>query len=99
MGGWVVQFQLDKIFHLLSHAIAIFLILIAFVPAKTKLSNNTKQIFYVFLSMLFFGIFIEYFQQNYITGRMFDVLDIVANILGDFSGLLLFFYSNKVLKQ
>lgn len=49
--------------------------------------------------MIIFGCFIEWFQGNYVPGRMFDLMDIAANTTGDFLGLILFFYFNKLIKQ
>lgn len=92
--GWVSQFHLDKIFHLLSHAIAIFFIFAAFIDAKPPIKSNIKLTFGL-VFMLLFGIFIELFQANYVQGRMFDIMDIVANITGDVLGLSIFLILNN----
>jgi len=95
--GWISQLHIDKVFHLFSHAIAIFLIGIALKSSKVNLANNIKYTFIV-VFMFLFGFFIEWFQGNYILGRMFDVMDIVANTAGDFLGLFFLLYFLKSLK-
>jgi len=96
--GWINQFQLDKIFHLLSHGIAIFLIAKRLKNLNLSLFNNFKYILALSFTILF-GVSIEWFQGNYVYGRMFDVMDIVANTAGDLLGLILFFYFQNRLKR
>lgn len=93
--SWLSNFQLDKLFHLLSHAIAIFSALLA-LTTKQAIKKRNIIITFSVISMIIFGCFIEWVQGNYVTGRMFDLMDIAANTAGDLLGLLLFFYFDKV---
>jgi len=86
--SWTQAFQLDKLFHLLSHA---SIIILYFYP-KINLQNphiNNKQAFISIILLMLFGCGIEVLQKYFITNRHFDWFDILANTAGDLLGLWL----------
>jgi len=86
--SWVQAFQIDKVFHCLSHAI----IIILYVYSKIRYQNtplNNKTLLLTFLILFVYGFSIEVLQKYAIVNRHFDYLDIAANTLGDFIGLLI----------
>lgn len=72
----------DKIVHLGFYFVASFLFLL-FVE-KTSLNKLTKnmKIFLVIILHLSIGVFIEYLQENYVSGRSGELEDVFANFLG-----------------
>ena len=84
--SWVQTFQVDKIFHYLSHAIIILAYFSPKILVKQSFPNN-KTLLIAFLALLMYGVAIEFIQKYAIINRHFDVLDIAANTLGDFTGI------------
>ncbi len=84
--SWVQTFQIDKLFHYLSHAT---IILSYFSPKilVEKTFPNNKTLLTAFLALLMYGVAIELIQKYAIINRHFDLLDIAANTLGDLSGI------------
>jgi len=84
--GWIQIYQLDKLFHYISHAA---IVILYFIPKiiYQKAHLNNKTMLGIFLALLVYGIAIELIQKYIVTNRYFDPLDIAANILGDLTGI------------
>ena len=80
---------MDKLGHLVIYAIFSFLMLLG--VFKNRGINKTSLIFVVILSSVY-GVLMEVMQFTFFKGRYFEVLDIIANIIGSFVGLFFFNY-------
>jgi len=80
----------DKLGHFVMYSIMSFLCLNSFTHKR-----KFKYVIALLLSISF-GIMIECCQEALNGGRHFDYFDIIANIIGAFSGALLFFYKEKL---
>lgn len=88
----------DKIFHLLAYFICTWLWFNSFFYRFKN--NKTQSIIRSIIVSAFFGIIIEVLQKVITTFRSFDVLDIVANLLGVLiAALLINNYFNKEVKK
>ncbi len=84
--SWSAMLSLDKIAH-----VVIYMLLFLVIARDQKLASGYSQrkgmLILLFLSG--YGVLLEVLQQNFFTGRYFEVLDIIANIIGLIVGLLL----------
>ncbi len=80
-------FQPDKVGHLVVYGVLVFLFLRAF-----KISDRLtdKKVFWVVLGSALYGISLEIVQYTFFPGRFFEVLDIIANIIGSLTGWIFF---------
>lgn len=89
--------QPDKIGHLGIYCIFVSIMLWGayrnFRPDKIP----RHVIVFILLFAIFYGISMEFMQSHFFSGRNFDVLDILANIIGCLIGMvsLRFFYRQK----
>ena len=86
----------DKWAHLLIHAALFFIWASGFENIKGSVIS-WKTISYVLIGCLGYGIIIEILQDVCTTYRKADVLDVVANILGSFVGLLVFLAKRRLI--
>ncbi|MGV6829673.1 MAG: VanZ family protein [Flavobacteriales bacterium] len=80
----------DKLAHFIIHAL-LLLIWVFFFWKKEKQKLKINHFIYIVSCCIFYGIIIEILQQAYVPLRQGDVLDVLANMIGTFTGLLLFF--------
>lgn len=90
--------NVDKLVHFTFHFVFIILWYL-YLKTNTKIASYKTPVILFFVSLLF-GIVIELFQQAFTTSRKADVLDIISNISGGFTALILIFpflyyYNNK----
>ena len=78
---------MDKLGHLVIYAV--FTVLLLFGVSKNRNLNQSSLIFVVVLSSGY-GVLMEVMQFTFFKGRYFEVLDIIANIIGSFVGLFFF---------
>lgn len=83
---------LDKVVHFFLFGILAFLFLRGSFQESQK--EKSKKIFLSFLTPLALGIIIE-FCQNYVPGRSFSMMDILANTLGILAGITTFLLIRK----
>lgn len=84
-GGTIQVVHLDKVSHTIAYcflALSWFLFLL-----KAKLTSKKKLITILCIS---YGIVIEVLQGTVTTYRTFDLLDVLANTVGIFLGMLIF---------
>ena len=82
----------DKIAHLCSFALLVYLWSIAL---KEKVSN-VKASRLAFYGSIILGVVLEILQWQLNVGRHFEILDIIANIIGSIVGLIAFY---KIIKH
>jgi len=82
---------LDKIVHIFLYAIFVYL------WSRNLFSkvDKVKAARLAFYSSIVFGVVMEVLQKSLGGGRNFDVLDIIANIIGSIIGLIAFY---KIIK-
>ncbi|WGF93805.1 VanZ family protein [Aequorivita marisscotiae] len=83
--------EADKLVHILIHFILVNLWLLYFF-VKNKFHFKKNWILIVVLSVLFYGIIIEIFQELFTDSRSADILDVAANLTGAILGI--FFFKN-----
>ena len=81
----------DKFGHLVIYAIFSVLMLFGVFKARNKVPNNPNAILVVSICSVY-GVLMELMQFTFFPGRYFEVLDIIANIIGSIVGLLVFKY-------
>ena len=90
-------FQPDKVGHLVVYAVLVGAMLWGFQHLRQREKIPRNVITIVVLFAISYGISIEFMQFNFFSGRNFDVIDILANIIGCLIGLLsLRFFKHSV---
>jgi VanZ family protein len=84
----------DKVIHAGIYAVMAVALLYGFQGAR---QGKAKQYFYTLVFCLLIGIFLEGMQQTKLIGRHFEILDIIANIIGALLGSVLFLKIHKYL--
>ena len=79
----------DKIAHLTIYIVLSFIWLIYFFILKNS-SITIKNVIWIFIGCMFYGIIIEVLQQLLLTTRQAEINDVLANMLGSFIGAFLF---------
>lgn len=82
----------DKVSHLCSYALLVFLWAIA-LNEKTSKVKSARIAFYGAICL---GVLLEILQWQLNVGRHFEILDIIANIIGSIIGLIAFY---KIIKH
>ena len=77
--SWAQKIHFDKIAHFGVYAILAFLLM-----------RDELDLKWSFMICFSLGILIEFVQHNYLQGRYFEFLDIIANIIGYFAGIVFF---------
>ena len=89
--------HVDKLAHFTFHFVFIILWYLYF-KSTTKIINYKTPVILFFVSLVF-GIIIECSQQVLTTSRKGDILDVISNISGAFSALVILlsneYYSNN----
>jgi VanZ family protein len=92
--------HVDKLAHFSFHFIFIILWYLYFISTSKIINYKTPLI--LFFVSLVFGIVIEWSQQVLTTSRKGDVLDVISNISGAFTALVILisvqYYSNNKTK-
>ncbi len=84
----------DKLAHAFVYGVFAFLIM----NGDLKRNIFTKKSIYIALIIsILYGILMEFVQWGFFPGRYFEVLDILANIIGSFIGVYIFnkFFYNQ----
>ena len=84
--------SIDKLAHIGVYGIQTFLLLMGL---STQISNDAKKVAVIALIIsILYGILMEAMQYTFFPYRYFEYLDIIANIIGSFTGLLIFKFFN-----
>lgn len=86
--GISTKLPIDKLVHIVINAALIFLWLSYFY--KKEILKEWKGLGIVFFLTVIYGIIIEICQEHLTTSRSADMFDVMANIIGCLSGLLVF---------
>ncbi len=78
----------DKLGHLVIYALFSILMFFGIVKNRKEMPTNTSALLVVGLCSAY-GVMMELMQFTFFTGRYFEVLDIIANIIGSFIGLFI----------
>ncbi len=92
--SWSDMWNIDKLGHLIFYGTHTFLLLYAMNRRSDKLLILNYRYLAPFLSILL-GLCMELIQYQFFADRHFDVLDLIANIIGSLVGLIIF----KILKK
>lgn len=87
--SWLDLISLDKVGHLVVYGILCILLLGALTQNR-KLALEQKWVIIALGISITYGIGMEVVQYTFFPGRFFEIPDIIANIIGSFSGLYLF---------
>ncbi|MEL6862923.1 MAG: VanZ family protein [Bacteroidota bacterium] len=96
--SWMDIFSPDKIGHLVVYAVQVILLLWGCRRWKAEGAIGQKVIIAILFFSISFGIAMEGLQWGFFPNRYFEVLDIIANIIGSFTGLFIFrkYLINKI---
>ena len=83
--SWGSRFQLDKIAHIILYSIYTWLL---GRYLCRKWSSSIKMFILAFGITVVYGVFMELLQYYLSPSRFFDMLDIIANIIGSIVGLI-----------
>ena len=84
----------DKVYHTFSYTL---MVLFWMVHYKLKFKTiNFKHFFVLILSVIVFGIIIEYLQLFLTSYRSFDWWDVLSNTIGVIIGFILFMVAEKL---
>jgi len=82
--------------HKLAHATAYFLLFWTILYGLRKTGADTPRALIISaLWCVFYRVLMEVLQYFYFPGRYFEFFDIVANIIGVFSGFAIFYFRKK----
>ena len=85
--NWLDIPHLDKISHFFAYALLVFLWSIA-LKEKTSKIKAARISFY---GAILLGVLLEILQWQLNLGRYFEILDIIANIIGSIIGLIAYY--------
>jgi VanZ family protein len=92
--------NIDKFAHFLFHFV-FFILWYFYLNSITKIINYKTPVILFFVSLVF-GILIEWSQKVFTTSRNGDILDVISNISGAFTALVILlsiqYYSNNKTK-
>lgn len=80
-------FQVDKLGHLIFYGVFVSLIFRGVTKNSGGQKVNLTTIVAVISFAIGYGFLLEVIQFKFLTDRYFDILDIIANIIGCFIGL------------
>lgn len=81
-------FSYDKLGHALAYGVLSATYFYAIRQSKKALT--IKEMIFVCLGTILYGILLEFIQYTFFPGRYFEVLDILANIMGIVISFLIF---------
>lgn len=82
--------SIDKLVHAFLFTGLAFLIVVGFIKQSAYPALRNKALLYSFLVSISYAILVEVLQL-FSPARMFEIMDMTANISGVFGGFLLFF--------
>ena len=85
--------NIDKLFHLVEYFILGALLVRAFANSSDRANFKLILLFSILIASIY-GVLDE-FHQRFVSGRSPEIFDIVSDILGSFSGVLLSIHKEK----
>jgi VanZ family protein len=89
---------LDKLAHFIMYSVLVFLMLHASKEVKNNIDLSNKTLLFIVLGVLLYGFLLEVLQSTKLIGRNASFTDMLANIIGIFVGILLYFVLTKKFK-
>ncbi|MFD1553792.1 hypothetical protein DNU06_09615 [Putridiphycobacter roseus] len=86
-------FKIDTMVHIIMYTVLSFLMLFGFCFKKNE--PFRRKALYIVVVCIIFGFGIEIIQGSLIRNRFFSWKDFIANNLGVFTGMLIYYYYNK----
>ena len=86
--SFIDLFQPDKLGHFVAYGVFTASLLYGFVQQVLPEKIARQTVIKVFLFAISYGVIIELMQYSIFTSRNFEVLDIIANIIGCLVGVL-----------
>ena len=92
--------HIDKLAHIFLYAVLVFVAAGDLKRSQYVQKSQSMAFIMIFFCILIYGIFIE-MVQFLLPYRSFELMDIYANSIGSFGGLLIFFvfYHNRIAKN
>ena len=94
--SWWDLFSIDKLGHFVAYAVLSMSLLWAVQSNTVALQRPERKLLLIIGWSIFYGVLMEFIQYRYFPNRYFEILDIIANIIGSFAGL--YFYNLYFLK-
>lgn len=91
---WESILKIDKMGHFGVYAIYVLTLLYGFYKNRFKESSVNDTIMALIIAFLL-GLAMEFMQAEYFKDRHFDILDLIANIIGSIGGLIIFILLKK----
>ncbi len=88
-------FSIDKLVHAFLFAGLAFLMIVGFIKQSAYSALRNKALPYAFILSISYAILVEALQL-FSPERMFEILDMIANLSGVFAGFILFFVLYKL---
>lgn len=92
---WQDLLSFDKVAHFIVFAVLVFLMIIGMSKQYSYLLLRRKAISFSLITGIIYGVLIEIIQHM-IPGRAFEFSDIIANTIGCFMGVGLFYIVYKL---
>ena len=80
VGDWFGELSFDKVIHTCFFAVMTFLFI--FPVIKSDSQRKRSIILYITLAFCLWGVAVEFIQQNFIPGRSFSIVDMIADVAG-----------------
>lgn len=93
--SWGQMISLDTLGHFGLYALLSFVFLYEWLRNQRSVRGQLSDSIRIWASTSVFGILLEVLQATMITGRFFEVSDIIANIIGSMTGILMYFWLMK----
>jgi VanZ family protein len=87
---WALIPHKDKIAHFIMYLVFAFLLISSLYQANFPRKKPSSLFITSFLVSMAYGVLMEILQELVFISRSFDLVDIAVNILGTFTGLLLY---------
>jgi hypothetical protein len=88
--SWFELISLDKWVHAAMFAIQYLFLIRAFTDRFISDIFRSSKNWWAVLIAVFYGAFTEYYQHAFLTDRVADIYDFIANIIGVLIGLLIY---------
>lgn len=87
--SWADLWSPDKFGHVIFYCIFSYLIMYALHRQKERIKSG-RVIFIGVLTACTYGLLMEFLQRFFSPSRYFELLDIIANIIGSFTAILIY---------
>ena len=93
--GWLNIPHFDKLVHAGMFAVLTFLFSLPYIRSSFTVEAKKNMVLRISLVMITWGFFIEVIQKNFVPGRSFEWLDVMADAVGVLLALL---FCNRLIR-